>query len=451
MRILFAPLNISGQALAMANAMNKLGHHAEAWTFGSSPFSIQATRTFDRERLNADPEYRWGMLDQAIRGFDVFHLMAGRSLIDGPEDAMPALWDLPLLKMMGKKVIMHYRGSEVRLPSLHKQRESESYFHHIKKLPDEEVMTGRVEIARRFVDSLLVSTPGLLDYVPDAEWVGHVVDTDALLPPERQPEPDIPTVLHIPSNPVIKGSDSVDSALAPLSKSGAIKYRRLEGITTKEVHAAVRKADILIDSLRIGDHGLISVEAMALGCIPVCHIDDVNRRRNPGIPIIEASVDSLSAAIAELASKPDLRTTLKREMRVWVEAHHSEDAIARKLEAIYQRPPLRPSLGHPMWPALPTLSQTAQLQQQLSEYRQEGHPLFAGFGPPDKTTPPLLTERLIQHIVDLESYVVELGGSVEHPVAGGWIRQFRPSLRDRLFRYPRLHLGVRKALKSRKK
>jgi hypothetical protein len=112
---------------------------------------------------------------------------------------LPALWDLPLLKFLGKRVLMHYRGSDVRLPSVHKEREPDSYFNAVPGAVDEHAIQQRVSIARRHCDALLVSTPGLIDYVNDALLVPHTLDLDAWSH-DRPAEPAVPVVVHAPSN-----------------------------------------------------------------------------------------------------------------------------------------------------------------------------------------------------------------------------------------------------------
>lgn len=275
LRVLFAPRNIAGQPTEWAAALKELGHHAEVWSFGEAAFGIPVDRVFDQDRLLADPLYRWQVLDDAVRGFDVFHFQYGRSLLNAHEPELPELWDLPLLRSLGKRVFMHWHGSDVRLKSKHMEREGpDSYL--ADATVDEDAILARVSICRRFCDRMFVSTPGLLDYVPDARHIPLAIDAAAWAT-ERGPEPDKPVVVHIPSKRATKGSHHVDAALIPLHEQGVIEYRALSGLTREQVKAEFRRADMVVDSMTIGDHGLVAVEAMACGAVALAHVHERNR------------------------------------------------------------------------------------------------------------------------------------------------------------------------------
>ncbi len=445
MRILFAPRNISGQAEEMAAAARSYGHEAEVWSFGPPALGFGADREFDRDRLLTHPDYRWSMFDEAVRGFDVFHLIYGRSLLDPVDPVLPALWDLPVLKFLGKRVLMHFRGSDVRLPSIHQQRETDSYFNDSPSPVDEEAIRMRVSTARRHCDALLVSTPGLIDYVPDALLVGHTLDP-ARWARTRPEEPAVPTVVHIPTNPHIKGTPAINRALEPLARAGLISYRKLENLNRTELRDALQQADMLVDSLRIGDHGLISVEAMAAGCIALAHIHPRNRERNPGVPVVEVDAATLGSVVEDLARDPQRRSEVRRAGLAWVESRHAHRAIGAQLDALYRRPVAEPFLHRPDWPAEVGPHRIMELERELERLTVVGHELFAGWVPPAREQPAFLLDRLVARVRELERTVQDLGGEVGDPLGD---RQLgRPSRRRSIRRLvtsiPALHLLVRR-------
>lgn len=123
LRVLYAPRDIAGQPGEWAAALRREGVDAQVWSFGEPAFGLRPDRVWDQDRLLADPLYRWQALDEAVKSFDVFHFQYGRGLIDAREPVLPELWDLPLLRSLGKRVYMHWHGSDVRLPSVHAERE----------------------------------------------------------------------------------------------------------------------------------------------------------------------------------------------------------------------------------------------------------------------------------------------------------------------------------------
>ncbi|MDI2132268.1 glycosyltransferase family protein [Yinghuangia seranimata] len=367
LRVLYAPRDIAGQPSTWARGLRALGVHAEVWSFGEPAFGLVADRVWDADRLLADPAYRWEVLDRAVRGFDVVHLQYGRSLLNAHEPLLPALWDVPLLRSLGKKVFMHWHGSDVRLRSVHMEREPDSYLKDA--VVDEARIHAMVEIARRYCDRMFVSTPGLLDYVPDAELVPLAIDP-AQWATARGTEPAVPVVVHLPSKRATKGSHLVDAALRPLDAEGVVAYRPLSGLSRAEVAAEFARADIVVDSLTIGDHGMVAVEAMACGAIAVAHVHERNRARTPGCPVVEAVGADLADVVRALAADPDERARLREESVAWVAKRHDVGAVARQLLAAYREPPVPVVADRPDWPLVDGRGRVTALEAEISRLRQ---------------------------------------------------------------------------------
>jgi len=401
-RVLYAPRNIAGQATEYAAAVRPLGFAAEVWSYGDPAFDFGADRVLDRERLLTDPRHRWDVVDEAVRRFDVFHFQYGRSLLDPQAPGLPDLWDLPLLKSLGKRVVMHFRGSDVRLRSVHLAREPHSYFRLADAPCDEPRIAARIAVCRRYCDRMFVSTPGLLDYVPDATWVPHVVDATALATP-RGPEPAVPVVVHVPSSRATKGSDVVDPALRGLDGEGVIRYRPLSGLSRAGLLAALRSADVVVDSLTIGDHGLTAVEAMATGAVAVAHVHPRNRDRNPGVPVVEATVEDLAEVVRGLAGDPARRAALRELGRAWVAARHDRPVVGALLAEAYRAPPTRPALGPIDWPRSDAQRRVAELEAEVERLRRDVDPLTEGVGLLTRTAPRFAVERLLARVAQLEA------------------------------------------------
>ena len=388
LRVLYAPRNIAGQPTEWAAALRREGVDAKVWSYGDAAFGLPVDREWDQDRLLADPMYRWQALDEAVRGFDVFHFQYGRSLIDAHEPVMPELWDLPLLRSLGKRVYMHWHGSDVRLPSVHAEREADSYL--AGSSVDEDAIRARISIARRYCDAVFVSTAGLPDYVPDAELVPLALDVAAWRT-TRGAEPAVPVVAHIPSRRSTKGSDLVDSALRPLHDEGVIAYRPLSGLTREQVKAEFAGADIVVDSLTIGDHGLVSCEAMASGAIAVAHIHDRVRAREamPGAkveecPIVEATGSNLAEVVRKLASDPGERARIREAGLVWVNQRHDSVVVAQQLLDAYNRPRGRVVSAYPDWPESVGKSRVVALESEVERLRT-----LLGEGPVAGAVPPM--------------------------------------------------------------
>lgn len=447
LHVLYAPRNVSGQASEYAEAIRPFGLSGEVWSYGEPAFGFSADAMIDQDRLLADPNYRWKLFDHAVRTFDVFHFQYSRSLLNPEGVVLPELWDLPLLKSLGKRVVMHFRGSDVRRPTTHLAKEPDSYLARDTANVDEDRIAARITICRRYCDAMLVSTPGLLDEVPDAVWLPHVVDVDAWATPQR-PEPAVPIVSHIPSARATKGSAIIDPAMRTLQERGRIEYRSLSGLSRDEVRAALQQTDLLIDSLTIGDHGLVSVEAMAAGAIPVAHIHPDNRVRNPGVPIVEATVDDVTAVVEGLADDPSRRAALRTRCLEFARRRHDRPVVGAQLAELYRQPPPVPDRAYPSWPRSEGRERVQQLEARIDELEADLDPVVQGIGPLTRTIPEWVTARLLARIAELEDELRRLAPEsdlLQTSTARRWRRPTRRRLRDRLKQHPELHRLVRRS------
>lgn len=401
-RVLYAPRNISGQAWEYKESVLAQGFTGEVWSYGEPAFGFPVDRIIDKAEFAATPSHQWALLHEAVSNFDIFHFQYGRSLLHPNGVSIPDLWDIPLLKALGKRVFMHFRGSDVRIPSVHMEREPESYFRYYERTVDEEAIRDRIAICERFCDGIFVSTPGLLDYVPSATWIPHIVDLRAT--EERwRPEPERPLVLHVPSNSAIKGSAAIDAIGSKLAAEGVVTYRRLSGIPRSELLDELRQADIVVDSIGIGDHGLLSVEAMACGAIPVAHIHERNRERNPGVPVVEATAGTLEGVVKRLAQDPAERMRLRESGRRWVQKVHSREAVGQQLARFYRQRPRRPVTGRPDWPVAVSGKRVATLEAEVMRLRRPADPLVGTLGVLSPEISRFTLGRLLKRIELLET------------------------------------------------
>ena len=142
--------------------------------------------------------------------------------------------DLPMLENAGIKVALLAHGSEIRHPQRHAERNRESHF---VDAPDPEAVGRILEIAERneqiasTVDlPIFVTTPDLLDDLPQATWLPVVIDVDRWASDRVVLERRRPVVLHAPSNRGMKGTDRFLPALEILADGGLIELHLAEGM-----------------------------------------------------------------------------------------------------------------------------------------------------------------------------------------------------------------------------
>lgn len=211
------------------------------------------------------------------------------------------------LQESGLRVAMMCHGTDVRLPSRHRDTHPWSPFH------DDPAAAATLEdVARKNIDGLaslgapvFVSTPDLLDDVPDATWCPVVVDAARWSPSARVLERPRPLVVHVPSSSSVKGTQLIAPVLERLAERGTIDFRYVEGVAAADMPALYGEADIVLDQFRIGSYGVAACEAMAAGRVVVGHVSPAVRShvlRTTGLelPIVEATPDSLEEVLTSV-------------------------------------------------------------------------------------------------------------------------------------------------------
>lgn len=151
--------------------------------------------------------------------------------------------DLLLWKLLGKKVIIHYHGSEIR-------NKKQLFFH-------------------KLADAIFVSTPDLLKDVPNATWLPNPIFAEDY--PKKQTEGMI--IAHAPTNPEIKGTSFIQNVMPNINKKfPTVTLDLITNVPYKEAIQRYSKATIMIDQLLVGWYGMVSLEAMAMKIPVICYI-----------------------------------------------------------------------------------------------------------------------------------------------------------------------------------
>jgi glycosyltransferase involved in cell wall biosynthesis len=335
--LLIGPRNSAGQASAWAGALAAEGRSAMSLAL-VRPGAI----AFPADLRVQPAEFRqleW-QLSQARRvstGFTHVLSEGGTSVI-GRMNGGFATDDAPFLAEHGVRLGMVMHGSEIRRPSTHRSLLLHSPFHVRDELTSKlEHATAALEKELTGFDGkIYVTTPDLLEYVPQAEWLPVVVDLDLWHPdPDRSDDGPL-VVAHVPSSERLKGTEYVDAVCRKLEDEGTIKYIRVAGIAPNEVPRHIRSAHVVIDGIVLGAYGLMSVQAMASGAIAVA---DVSLIDSLTTPIVSARPETLRQVLLELH---DDRASLAEQGEAGLafvnRYHNGEYAADRLIEFLEESP-----------------------------------------------------------------------------------------------------------------
>ncbi|MEO8287252.1 MAG: hypothetical protein ABI670_12580 [Chloroflexota bacterium] len=337
-RILHAPTNIAGIAGLLARAQRDLGYDSISVQYIANRYAFDTDRTLNLERGD-NPIRKAATVGSfalsAIRHYDVFHLYFGNTLFPYPYP------DLPLLRALGKRIVFHFCGCEVRNRAVTLEKYAVSGCSECVSL----VCLGKRHPDPARADVALVSTPDLLEFVPGAILMPGPVDLQKWTPRPPRTVPishdDPIRILHAPSDREIKGTRHLLDAIERLKAAGyPVELMMLEGVPHDQVAEFCGNADIAVDQLMIGAYGTVSIEMMAKGVPVVCRIRDDLRRHYPAdLPIVSAGPDDIYTVLEDLIQRPAAWPDLGSRGVDYVRREHEMHAVAARTLALYSGSP----------------------------------------------------------------------------------------------------------------
>jgi len=305
-RVTHCPVNVAGIPWANVEALRRQGVDARLVVFNRAKLHPEADWSLERHgSLPRRLATQAAALARLLPQTDLFHFYFGLTLV-------PKSLQFPILRATGRKSVFHWLGSDIR-----------------GKRP-EELAYGRRAGAQ------IVGSYDAARWVPEAHVVPPGLDLRDYTP---SPPTDAgrPLVVHAPSNRVRKGTAHVIEACEQL----AVELDIVEGLRHDEARERYARADIVVDQLNAGWHGVFALEAMALGKPVVSHLKpDVVERSAEAfgveVPIVPATGETLADALRPLVEDAALRRRVGAESRAYVEQVHDIDRVAARLLSIYR-------------------------------------------------------------------------------------------------------------------
>ena len=240
-----------------------------------------------------------------IKECDILHYH-GQAVSEGYRDLV--MWS----GIMSKPVILHHHGSEIRN----------------KQYP---------KFASNLVKHRYVSTPDLLEFVPDAEWLPNPANLDNL----QYSEPDVEgplKILHAPTNRQVKNTEAVLSAISNLDEEGLdIQFTLVEDSQHSELLEQISSHDLIIDWLNpeFGIYGVFSIESMALGRPVICSLTD-SLYDKYNLPVVSIQPDDLASKITEFYNNRKLLVEVGKAGHDFVQKYHNPVESAKKVVKQYE-------------------------------------------------------------------------------------------------------------------
>ena len=305
LRVTHCPVNVAGIPWENVQALRRKGVDARLVVFNRGRLHPEADWSLERHgglprRLATQVAAQARLLPRT----DVFHFYFGLTLL-------PKALQFPLLRLTGKRSVFHYLGSDIR-----------------GKTPAELAYGKRA-------GAQIVGSYDAIRWVPEAHVVPPGLDLRPFTPRPPSDSPR-PLVVHAPSNREKKGTRHVIEACEELG----LELDIVEGVPHEAARERYARADIVVDQLNAGWHGVFALESMALGKPVVAHLKpDVVERSAAGfglrVPIVPATKETLADALRPLVGSPALRREVGAASRTYVEQVHDIDRVTDRLLGVY--------------------------------------------------------------------------------------------------------------------
>ena len=307
LRVVHCPVNVAGIPWQNVQALRRKGVDARLVVFNRGRLHQEADVDLRRPRgFLRGQAVQWRALARLLPRTDVFHFYFGLTLV-------PKSLQFPLLRAFRKKSLYHFLGSDIR-----------------RRTPADLAYGKRA-------DAQVVGSYDAVRWVPDAEVIPPGLDLAAYspVPPSDRARP---LVVHAPSDRRRKGTEHVARACEELG----VELDVVERLPHGEARLRYERADIVVEQLNAGWHGVFALEAMALAKPVVTYLkDDVVRRTEEAfgvrVPIVSATKETLVERLRPLVDSPAERRRIGAESRAYVERVHDIDKVADRLLELYSR------------------------------------------------------------------------------------------------------------------
>jgi glycosyltransferase involved in cell wall biosynthesis len=325
-RVFHSPIELAGQMGRLVGGLRQFGHQAIGFN------TFHSYLGYHNNIINAE----WGEMirqyDALKHQYDIFHYHFNGTLFDEARDLIE-------LQALGKKFVMHHWGNDVRFKEKAAQL-SPFLYDPCNPYSDAE-MAARLERNSRYIKTAIIQDMELLPYIQGYYTNVYVLplafDVAGTIPQYPSVDTRVPLIIHAPTQPSFKGTVYVEETIQRLRQAGfQFDYKRIEMMTNAEALHCYRQADIVIDQLLVGTHGLFAVEAMALGKPVISYIrEDLVSMFPANLPIISANPATLYDRLIPLITDPVLRYTTGIKSRQYAEQRHDIPKIIPQLLEIY--------------------------------------------------------------------------------------------------------------------
>lgn len=344
-RMLIGPVNYAGQGYRWARAV-EAGGEVSARNYvhtGNNPFGYAADHLVSWRTSEHSRQWQHSMLETIRRDYTHVLIEACFPILGGMFRG-DVRRQVALLRDAGVQVGVVGHGTDVRLPSTHLHSTAHSHFGEGAEswAPVDQIETNVAKNLALIADldvPVFVSTAGLLLDLPDAQFLGVVIDPELWRTPVKSLVRDRLRIVHAPTQMHVKGTHLIAPVARQLHDEGLIEYVELEGVAHEDMPQVFADADVILDQFRVGDYGVGACEGMASGRIVLTHVtdqvrDEVERHAGMALPLPPVTIETLESVLRDIAARRDHYRSLAATGPEFVKRLHdgtfSRDVLMRE-------------------------------------------------------------------------------------------------------------------------
>ncbi len=357
-RISIGPGDVAGYLSRLKIGFDELGVPCEHFLIAPNVFSYQEGRYFLKKYFNitltlrksevkikriigviAEKLLRLVVLYYAIGRYDVFIFTGYGSFF--------RFWELPILKLFKKRIIVIYVGSDARPPIFSGRHLDDvgAYVSCLTAYNEGRQIVSAIRWVERWAD-VIVNHTGTAQFFTRSFVRVLAVGTPIQMSEESQPRLSGEVrqrpvkILHAPTRPLAKGSPTFRRLIDELRNEGhSIEYIELIGVPNSKVLEHLQECDFVIDELYSdAPMAVLATEAAMYGKPVVVggyyaeqFLIDNPDAESP--PVLYVDPENIKDAIKTMVIDVDFRTTLGKKARKFI----LENRSARKVAENYLR------------------------------------------------------------------------------------------------------------------
>lgn len=251
---------------------------------------------------------------------------------------------LRFVRILKKPAIVEWLGSDIRNPEIEIQKNpffKKAYNKIYDKSPEVQAKKT-IALQKRFGQSGFSSLtcPDMSHFLMASYYKKNysLRQRITLIPQEvSKRENQQLKICHAPSKKDVKGTAFIVKVIENLQEKGyELHFDLIHNVPHKEALIRIQEADIFIDQLILGVHGMAALEALSFNKAVLVYISDYMIPNLPDdTPLINVNMETLENKIIELINDPAKLKLIQSKGRKHIEKYFCTKQLTPKLVDIY--------------------------------------------------------------------------------------------------------------------